>query len=300
MDRTDLAIFTRIVSGPLLTDERLGREVGLTGKAVRLRRRRLEAAGVVTEYGVYPAPELLARHAMTWRYSGKEWPKSPVSGLAEIDDLVYVMHFRPALSLVVRFTTESNPTPDPRLARMLGPPVDERPDAQPSGSSIPADRFSRTDWRVLEAAVRTPRASYAARARPANLSPRTFRIHQARLEAGHALRCAMILDLEREAGLATYGIWLKVDRSFDGKAIEQLHLWDRPHWTQHPPGVYLLGSAETYFAAREVELQLRSMRGVIGADPLIPAGGYFARERLVGWIRKERERRYPSGPLANA
>ena len=91
-----------------------------------------------------------------------------------------------------------------------------------------------------------------------------------------------------------YGIWLRVDGSFDEGAIEQLPLWDRPHWTQNPRGVYLLGSADSYFEAREIELRLRSLPGVVGADPLIPAGGYFARDRLLGWIRAESERRFPS------
>jgi len=146
---------------------------------------------------------------------------------------------------------------------------------------------------VLEAVVGAPRAPYSIQARHAKVSARTFRIHQTKLEAAHALECAMILNLEREAGLATYGIWLKVDESFDEKSVELARLWDRPHWTRNPRGVYLLGSGDNYFEARELELRLRSLRGVVSADPLIPAGGFFARERLLTWIRSERERRFP-------
>jgi hypothetical protein len=53
----------------------------------------------------------------------------------------------------------------------------------------------------------------------------------------------MLLDIEREPGLGTYGIWLKVDDTFDERTVELPRLWDRPHWTQNPRGVYLLGSA---------------------------------------------------------
>jgi hypothetical protein len=106
------------------------------------------------------------------------------------------------------------------------------------------------------------------------------------------LRCVMMLNLEREPGIPTYGIWLKVDGSFDEKAVEHPRLWDRPHWTTNPRGVYLLGSAGNYFEAREEELRLRSLPGVLSADPLIPAGGYFARERFWKWIHTEHDRRF--------
>jgi DNA-binding Lrp family transcriptional regulator len=291
MDRTDLRIFSRLIGDALLSDERLGREVGLTGKSVRLRRRRMEADGVLTEYGVHPPAELLGRHAVAWRYVGRDWPELPVSRLVEVEDLAYVMSFRPGMHRVVRFTKEPNPTTDPRLARIFGRPFEGPLDEQPPPPSIRPDQLSSVDWRVLEGVVRAPRAPYSVLARQANMSPRTFRIHQSKLEAAHALGCVMILNLEREPGLATYGIWLKVDGSFDKRVVDQLPLWDRPHWTLNPQGVYLLGSADNYFAARELELRLRSLPGVIGAEPLTPAGGYFARERLLGWIRAERERR---------
>lgn len=292
MDQTDLGIFSRLVANPFLSDETLGREVGLTGKAVRLRRRRMETQGVVTEYGVYPAAEVLGRHLVASRYVGKDWTNLPISQLSEVEDLVMVMSFRPALHRVVRFTKEPAPLADRRLTRLLGRPLGPFGEANPI-PSIRADGLSHVDWKVLEAVVRTPRAPFSIKARHANVSPRTFRIHQSRLEASGALEFAMILNLEREAGLATYGIWLKVDQSFDKKSVELPRLWDRPHWTRNPQGVYLLGSADNYFEARELELRLRSLPGVVGADPLIPAGGFFARDRLLTWIGAERARRFP-------
>jgi DNA-binding Lrp family transcriptional regulator len=294
MDRADLSIFTHLVGDPFLSDERLGREVGLTGKAVRLRRRRMETHGVLTEYGLHPPAEILGRHAVAWGYLGKDRTELRRSCLMDVEDLVYVMSFRPKFHIAVRFTKEPHPAPDPRLARILGEPLDGPLADRPPRPSIPAHRLSRVDWKVLESVVRTPRAPYSARARYAGVSPRTFRLHQSRLGAAHALACVMILDLEREEGLATYGIWLKVDASFDPQAVESLQLWDRPHWTRTPRGVYLLGSGDNYIEAREIELHLQSLPGVLSADPLIPAGGFFARERLVTWIRAERERRWPS------
>lgn len=66
MDRTDLEIFTRLVAtDALLSDEAIAREVGLTGKADGTRRRRREATGVLTEYGIHPPAEILGRHALT-------------------------------------------------------------------------------------------------------------------------------------------------------------------------------------------------------------------------------------------
>jgi DNA-binding Lrp family transcriptional regulator len=291
MDRTDLRIFSRLVGDPFLSDEQLGREVGLTGKAVRLRRKRLEAEGALTEYGVHPRAELLGRHAVAWGYVGKDWPELPVSQLIEVEDLVFVMSFRPNFHRVVRFTKEPHLSTDPRLARILGRPLEGPLDERPPRSSIRVDQLSRVDWKVLEAVVGAPRAPYSIQARNAGVSPRTFRIHLSKLEAADALTCAMILNLERDKGLATYGIWLKVDGSFDKRAVELPRLWDRPHWTRNPRGVYLLGSADNYFEARELELRLGSLPGVVSADPLIPAGGFFARERLLTWIRAERERR---------
>ncbi len=296
MDGTDLRIFSRLVGDPFLSDETLGREVGLTGKAVRLRRKRMETQGVLTEYGIHPAAEILGRYAVAWRYVGKDETELSKSQLSRVEDLAYVMSFRPAFHRVVRFTKEPDPPADPRLTQILGPPLGGPLGERQPMPSIRADRLSRVDWKVLEAVVGAPRAPYSIKARHAEVSPRTFRIHQAKLDAAHALQCAMILNLEREAGLATYGIWLKVDDSFDEKAVEIPRLWDRPHWTRNPRGVYLLGSADNYFEAREMELRLRSLPGVVGADPLIPAGGFFARERFLGWIRAERERRFPSRP----
>jgi DNA-binding Lrp family transcriptional regulator len=292
VDRTDLTLFASLVSDALRSDAALARDVGLTPKAVRLRRRRMEAAGVLSDYGIHPAAEVLGRHANTWRYAGRDGAPLPLARWLEVEDLAYVLRFRPGLYLVVRFTTEAEPEPDPRLARLLGPPLDEAPDTRPPAPGLSPDRMSRVDWTVLEAMVRDPRAPYSLQARGTGVSPRTFRLRRARLEATHALACVMILNLEHEPGLPTYGIWLRVDGTFDERALERLRLWDRPHWTQHPRGVYLLGSAENYFEAREVELRLRALPGVVAADPLIPAGGWFARERFRAWIAAERSRRF--------
>jgi hypothetical protein len=294
MDRTDLRIFTQLVTDPLRSDARLAREVGLTDKAVRLRRKRLEAEGALTEYGLHPRAELLGRHANGRAFVGRDWTELPVSRLIEVEDLVYVMSFRPKFHIAVRFAKDVDPPPDPRLAQVLGRPLEGPFDERPTKASIQSDRLTRVDWKVLETVVATPRATYSTQARRAQVSPRTFRIHQSKLEAAGALDCVMILNLARNEGLATYGIWLKVDGSFDERSVELPRLWDRPHWTRSPRGVYLLGSADSYFEARELELRLGSLPGVLSADPLIPSGGFFARERLVAWIRAERERRYPS------
>jgi hypothetical protein len=293
MDRTDLDIFSRLVNDPLRSDARLAREVGLTDKAVRLRRRRLEAAGTLTEYGIHPPAEILGRYAIATGFRGKDGPEPPASRLAEVEDLVYVMSFRPKFHIALRFTEQPDPPADPRLARLLGPPLEGRLSDRPPRSSTGPDRLSRVDWKVLEAVVATPRASYTVHARQADVSARTFRIHQSELERARVIDCVMILDLAADEGLATYGIWLKVDASFDERSVNLPRLWDRPHWTRNPRGVYLLGSADTYFEARELELRLGSLPGVLAADPLVPAGGFFARDRLVSWIRAERERRFP-------
>lgn len=291
MDRIDLRIFSRLVSDPFRSDAALGREVGLTGKAVRLRRRRIEAHRVISEYGVHPAAQVLGRHPVTWRYVGEEREDLPIAELSRIEDLAYVMRFRPAFHRVVRFTRDPDAPPDPRLARLLGRPVGGPLGETMPAPAIPAEALSPVDWKVLEAVVADPRAPFATGARRARLSPRTFRVHRAKLDAAGVLQNAMILDLEHEVGIATFGIWLRVDGSFDPSGLDRVPLWDRPHWTRHPRGVYLLGSADNYFEARRLELELRSLPGVVGADPLIPAGGFFNRDRFVGWIRTERERR---------
>lgn len=295
MDRTDLSIFTRLVDDPFLSDERLGREVRLTGKAVRLRRRRLEADGILTEYAVHPRAEVLGRHAVVRGYATPDRPEPPYSRLGEVEDLVLVRRFRPNFSMAVRFTRERDPPDDRRLAEVLGRPFGEPISEAPARSSTGPDELSRADWQVLESVVRTPRGSLSSQAGRARLSPRTFRIHRAKLQAKRVFQGSMILNLEREGGLPMYGIWLKVDRSFREEDLRLPRLWDVPHWTRNPRGVYLLGSADTYFEAREMELRLRSLPGVTSADPLIPAGGFFARERVLDWIRAERDQRF--GPL---
>ncbi len=300
MDRVDLRIFTRLVGDPLLSDETIGRDVGITGKAVRLRRKRLESEGVLTEYGVHPRAEVLGRHATASRYTGGALSEVARSQLRKVEDLVLVRSFRPNFHMVVRFSNEAEPSDDPTLARVLGRRLEGSLDERPPRSLLRADELTRADWKVLEAVVRNPRAPYSVQSHQAGLSPRTFRRHRAKLDAGRVLECSMILNLEREEGLATYGIWLKVDRSFDERALELPRLWDRPHWTRNPRGVYLLGSADNYLGAREVEIRLRAVPGVLSADPLVPAGGLYARERLLAWVRAERDSRFPLGSRGQA
>ncbi len=287
MDRTGLKIFTRLVARPFLSDERLAREVGLTGKAVRLRRQRMEAEGVLAEYAIHPRAELLRRHALAWGYKARDRLDLPLPRLKEIEDLAYVRSFRPDFHMAVRFTKDPDAGDDPRLARLLGQPFDGPLSDPPTKPAIDPDELSRLDWRVVEAMVRSPRAPLSTLAAYAGVSPKTFRLHRSKLESAHVFDESMILNLEKEGGLSTYGIWLRVDGSFDPSALRLPRLWDAPHWTRHPRGVYLLGSADSYFEARELELRLQSLPGVTGADPLIPAGGYFARDHVLTWIRSE-------------
>lgn len=287
MDATDLRIFARLVESPFLTDESLGREVGLTGKAARLRRHRLERAGVLSEYALHPSAPTLGRYARTWRYRARGSLELPVHRLHEIEDLVLVRSFRPDLHVVLSYARTADPEPDPRLARILGQPLSGWGEATAADSLAGRTPLSRTDWRVLEAVVRSPRGTQAAWCRRAQVSPRTFRRRLARLEADHRLDHSVILDLRHERGLATYGVWLKLTSDFDESALRSYPLWDRPHWTGDPRGVYLLGCADNYAQAREIELRLGALPGVESAEPLIPAGGFFARERVLGWLQEK-------------
>ncbi len=286
MDATDLRIFTRLVESPFLTDERLGREVGLTGKAARLRRQRLEGAGVLAEYALHPTAPTLGRYAQTWRYRARGSLELPVPRLQEIEDLVLVRSFRPDLHVALRYARTPEPEPDPRLDGILGQPLSGWGEA--AADALPDRRpLSRTDWRVIEAVVQSPRSTQASWCRAARVSPRTFRRRLGRLEAEGLLDHSVILDLRHEGGLAAYGVWLRVTPEFDERELQSIHLWDRPHWTGDPRGVYLLGCADNYSQAREIELRLGALPGVESAEPLIPAGGFFARERILGWVHEQ-------------
>ena len=97
------------------------------------------------------------------------------------------------------------------------------------------------------------------------------------------------MDTSREPGLIVYAGTVNVEKRADLRRIRAPGL--ALVWTHYdPPAAAIVGRAASYAEAHEVERHLRELPGVTRVELTFPRGGALATDRLLAWVRAERER----------
>lgn len=288
MDVRDFRIYLELERNPFASWEAIGRTIGMSGTAVKVRIDRMRSRGVISGVYVMPVAQVLGRHWQTFGIAaGSDGPDD--AAILRADDVVWTWRDHRGLLVVNAFTEEEDAVPEGLIA-MFGKAALVPTQPEPPITLDPASFvLSPLDWRILEVLIDRPRTPLSSMARQVGLSARTVRKRRDALYRRGLVRAFISLDASREPGEIVYGAYVSVDRRENLRKVRARGA--ARVWTHYnPPAALLMGHVPTYSAAAEAERQLQATPGAKGVMFSIPTGGSFAAERVREWIQAERRR----------
>ena len=286
MDERDYRVVLELTRNPFASCEAIGREVGMTGTAVRARVDSMEARGVLNGYHVLPSPRVFGRWRHIFAYRDVA-PEPSLTTLLGMENAVAVFRGSPGMIMVNTYDLEVDAGPPAALVKLIGRAPDGAVLTDDPGEGRPPNLvLSPLDWRVIAALLDDPRAPLAELARATRLTARTVRKRRDDLVRKGLLHVSPIVDTSREPGLIVFSGYVMVERKSDLERIQAPGLgWV---WTHHdPPAAAFFGRAATYGEVQETQRSLQSIRGVLHVDLTVARGGGIASRRLHRWIRAE-------------
>lgn len=204
-DATDLGILRELTHPALfqwdvrITNADIARKLGVDEETVRLRLKRMQERGFVRGFDVGLNPGVLGCDLVRIQVAPiPDRRQAAADALSHIDGARLVFqHYSGALSLVAYAPADR---PRDRLVALVGavagPPVSVTTFRVPP----PSFELDETDWRVVAALRKDPRAGLADLASAGGLSERTLRRRLERLVEGRTLILDVDVDFSRMEG----------------------------------------------------------------------------------------------------
>ncbi len=300
VDEKDFDILALLARDPFLGNERIGDSLGLSGNAVKKRLAALEAGGVVPSTWLFPIPQVFRRHSRVFVYKDMKNPEAAVRRALSFDPIVWSGFDMDGSFHVHAYATEPDGGPPAGLVEALGDPVYS---VSPPLSDLTVEdaAVSSLDLRILLVLLRQPRASLQAIANQTGLSPKTVRRHRDAMFANGLFMLFPVIHVAQARGIVLYNAYAQGPRvPSNAQAIADALPRSRLVTAKTvPPGVWLIGWAETLAEVSEVEARLKRLPVVDTAGIILRLRVEFALERVEGWIHEELARwgrPSPKGP----
>ena len=288
VDERDFQILAQLARDPFASNEKIGRALGLSGNSAKRRLEALVAEGVVPSTWLLPVPQIFRRHSRIFVYKDVVRLDEAVEFALGEDPVVWA-GFDVDRSFHVHAYT---PTPDASvpegLVKFLGEPAFSV--SPPFYQSDPNEAvLSPLDLRVLLVLIRRPRASLKELADATGLSPKTVRRRRDAMFANGLFILFPVIHVARARGLVLYNAYAQ-GAKVPSNAQQILSALPRCRLITtrtNPPGVWMIGWADSISEVADVEARLRSLPGVERAGIIMRQRVDFAVDRVEGWIRED-------------
>ena len=291
VDEKDFQILAHLARDPFASNEKIGRSLGLSGSSAKRRIEALVAEGVVPSTWLLPVPQIFRRHSRIFVYKNLAKPDEAVEAALKADPIVWA-GFDVDRTFHAHAYAETPDAAAPKdLVRILGEPAFAV--SPPFSQADPNEAtLSPLDLRVLLVLLRRPRASLKELATATGLSPKTVRRRRDAMYANGLFILFPVIHVARARGLVLYNAYAH------GAAVPsnlQRILSALPRCRlittrTNPPGVWLIGWADSMAEVADVDAHLRGLPGVERAGIIMRQRVDFAVDRVEGWILRELER----------
>jgi len=146
-----------------------------------------------------------------------------------------------------------------------------------------------TRLRVLLVLIRHPRAFLKELATTTDLSPKTVRHHRDAMFANGLFILFPVIHVARARGLVLYNAYAQGAKvpSNAQTILSALPRCRLITTRTNPPGLWMIGWADSISEVADVEARLRSLPGVERAGIIMRQRVDFAVDRVEGWIRED-------------
>jgi len=288
VDEKDFQILSHLARDPFVSNERLGRDLGLSGNSVKRRIENLVKEGVLPSTWLLPISQVFQRHSRIFVYKDVTRPEEAIQAALQTDPVVWAGVDLDRSFHVHAYAESPDAAAPEALVKVLGEPAFAV--SPPFSHASPTEAtLSSLDLRVLLGLIRQPRASLQEIATLTGLSPKTVRRHRDAMFANGLFLLFPVIHVAQSRGLVLYNAFVhgpKVPSNAQGilSALRRCRLVTT---RTNPPGVWLICWAESMAEVSEVEGRLRSVPGVERAGVVMRLRVDFAVDRVEGWIRDD-------------
>ncbi len=207
VDEKDFQILAHLARDPFVSNEKIGRSLGLSGASIKRRVGNLVAGGVVPATWLLPVPQVFRRHSRIFVYKDVPLPAEAIEAALGTDPVVWAGVDLDRFFHVHAYAESPNAAVPEKLARLLGEPAFA---VSPPFSTVRVEEatLSSIDWRVLLVLVRRPRATLKETATATGLSPKTVRQHRDAMFANGLFLLFPVIHVAQSSGLVLYNAYV--------------------------------------------------------------------------------------------
>ncbi|MFB5613382.1 MAG: winged helix-turn-helix transcriptional regulator [Nitrosarchaeum sp.] len=282
MDNLDMKILSKLLNNCRESDRQIGKELGISGGAVRVRIKKMEESGIIEKFFIKVEPPILGNGVLYFVVSGENIQEilEQVSLVGEPYFVVPCIGGITVCSIVIKEDLEQKI----ELAKKLMKDVRVLSIFEAENPGFNSN-LTKTDLEILEELIKEPRQKIEKIAKKTNLSTKTITRCIEKLQDNDAVQFTLIYDPTKIKDFIPHAIltWIKGDLK---ETLENLNNVFSESYLQIPfiakNQIVLFMYSNNIFEMDELTQKVRTIKNVESADLFIPKKISFH----TNWIKR--------------
>jgi len=282
MDNLDIKILSRLLNNCRESDRQIGKELEISGGAVRARIRKMENSGIIEKFSIRIEPPVLNYGVLYFVVSGQNMDEilEQVSLVGEPFFVVPCVGGITVCSIVVKEGLEQKIELAKKIMRDVR--ILSIFEAESPGYSL---NLTKTDLMIVEKLLKDPRQKIETIAKSTNLSTKTVTRCIEKLQESEGVQFTLIYDPIKIDGFIPFAILTWIDGELK-ETLEQMNDKFSEFYMQIPfiskNQIVLFLYSNDIFKMDEITQKVRNIKNVKTADLFIPKKMMF----LQNWLEK--------------
>ena len=282
MDNLDIKILSRLLNNCRESDRQIGKELEISGGAVRARIRKMENSGIIEKFSIRIEPPVLNYGVLYFVVSGQNMDEilEQVSLVGEPFFVVPCVGGITVCSIVVKEGLEQKIELAKKIMRDIR--ILSIFEAESPGYSL---NLTKTDLMIVEKLLKDPRQKIEIIAKSTNLSTKTVTRCLEKLQESEGVQFTLIYDPIKIDGFIPFAILTWIDGELK-ETLEQMNNKFSEFYMQIPfiskNQIVLFLYSNDIFKMDEITQKVRNIKNVKTADLFIPKKMMF----LQNWLEK--------------
>ncbi|MDH3191996.1 MAG: Lrp/AsnC family transcriptional regulator [Nitrosopumilus sp.] len=289
MDNLDIKILSRLLNNCRESDRQIGKELGVSGGAVRARIRKMENSQIIEKFTIRVEPPVLGYGVLYFVVTGQNMEEilEQVSLVGEPFFVVPCVGGITVCSIVVKDNLEQKI----ELAKQLMKDVRVLSIFEAENPGY-ASNLTKTDLEILEKLMRDPRQKIETIAKITNLSTKTVTRCLEKLQENEGVQFTLIYDPTKIQGFISHAILTWIERDLK-ETLSDMNKKFSESFIQIPfiakNQIVLFMYSDDIFKMDELAQEVRKVKNVKSADLFIPKKITFIQKWLENSIKDAKQ-----------
>ena len=291
MDKIDIQILTHLLNNCRTPDRQVGKEVGISGGAVKSRILKMTNQGVIEKFTLKIEPPVLGYNVLYFVVTGQDL-NYILKQVKLLGDPYFVVPCVGGIT-VCSIAIKEDPAQKIELAKNLMKDIRVLSIFEAQSIGFKAD-LTKTDLEIIEVLMDEPRAKIDRIAKLTKLSTKTITRCLSKLENNDAIQFTLVYDPTKLTEYIPFAILLWVEKDVK-KMLQKLQQEFEESFLQKPfvamNQIVLFLYGDDIFKLDEITQKVRKIEGVASADLFIPKKIALPQEWVKNSIKSAKKSR---------